>query len=180
MMWPWYFSFQAQHSSRKLLATDFLAAGSFVPQFLLDLELGGDAGVVGAGNPQRRPAAHPLVADHQVFQRHEQGVPLVQDAGDVGRGDGDHEGFAIGVPAVFRLEPAVFFPPLVESSLGGFEVVGFGEGEVGHVWNLWRSATHLRGASHLKTKKPSRLKDGRLRGATLVDGDVVSPPALTL
>ena len=40
--------------------------------------LGGDAGVVGAGEPERGAAAHARVAHHHVLQRHEHGVAHVQ------------------------------------------------------------------------------------------------------
>ena len=40
--------------------------------------LRGDAGVVGAGDPEGGAAAHALVAHHRVLQRHEHGVAHVQ------------------------------------------------------------------------------------------------------
>ena len=47
--------------------------------------LGGDAGVVGAGHPQRVVALHPVPADQQVLHHVVHGVPHVQGAGDVGQ-----------------------------------------------------------------------------------------------
>ncbi len=106
---PWCLSFHCPAGLHELLAADGLAAGALVAQLALDLELGGDAGVVGAGHPQRRAAAHALVADHQVLQRDEQGVALVQHAGHVGRRDGDHEGLGVGAGRL-GLEPALLPP----------------------------------------------------------------------
>ena len=52
--------------------------------------LGGDAGVVGAGQVEGRVADHPVPADHQVLQRHGQRVPHVELARHVrGRHDDD-------------------------------------------------------------------------------------------
>ena len=60
-------------------------------QLALDHHLGGDAGVVGAGQPQRRLAAHALEADQHVLQGVVQRVADVQRAGDVRRRDDDRE-----------------------------------------------------------------------------------------
>ena len=54
-------------------------------QAALDHRLGGDAGVVGAGHPQRVVALHPVPADQQVLHHVVHGVPHVQGAGDVGQ-----------------------------------------------------------------------------------------------
>ena len=120
----------------KSLAADLLAAASLGPQFFLHLQLGGDAGVVGAGHPQRGPALHAIVANHQVFQGDGEGVALVQHAGHVGRGNADDKGLAIGIAGVFRLEPAVLLPPLVETLFRRAEIVSFGKCEFGHGDNL--------------------------------------------
>ena len=63
-------------------------------QLALDHHLGGDAGVVGARQPQRRLAAHALEADQHVLQRVVQRVADVQRAGDVRRRDDDRERLA--------------------------------------------------------------------------------------
>ena len=59
----------------ELLAAKLVAGEAFFGQRLLHLELGGDAGVVGAGQPQGGFTFHAVVADHQVFHRHKHGVP---------------------------------------------------------------------------------------------------------
>ena len=59
--------------------------------------LGGDAGVVGAGDPQGVEALHAAPADEEILQRVVESVAEVQGAGDVGRRDDDGERFAVGV-----------------------------------------------------------------------------------
>jgi hypothetical protein len=81
-------------------------------QHFFHLQLGGDAGMVGAGHPERGLALHPGAANHQIFQGDKHDVAHVQFAGDVGRRNGDGKRFGVG-RARFRFEPAVFFPPLV-------------------------------------------------------------------
>ncbi len=112
-------------AAQELVAADLQPGRALVAQHPFHLELGGDAGVIGSGNPQRGPTLHPRAADHQVFQGDEHGVAHVEFAGDVGRGDGDDERLGVG-RARFGLEPAVVFPPLVESFFRAVEVVGLG------------------------------------------------------
>ncbi len=73
---------RATNASRPRSSFVFPSSG----ELLLDLDLGGDSRVVGAGKPQRVEAVHALVADQDVLQRVVQGVAPVQRAGDVGRG----------------------------------------------------------------------------------------------
>ena len=68
-------------------------------QLALDHHLGGDAGVVGAGQPQRRLAAHALEADQHVLQGVVQRVADVQRAGDVRRRDDDGERLGVRIVA---------------------------------------------------------------------------------
>ena len=84
-------SFHSQVRRRNSSRPDCLAAGAFLAQHALHLQLGGDAGVVAAGHPQRGPPLHAVVADHQVLHGHEDGVAQVQLAGHVGRRHGDDE-----------------------------------------------------------------------------------------
>ena len=55
----------------------------------LDDRLGGDAGVIGAGHPERLEALHAFLADEDVLQRVVQGVAEVQGAGHVRRRNDD-------------------------------------------------------------------------------------------
>ena len=85
----------------------------------LDLGLGGDTGVVGAGQPQHLVALHALAAGHGVHQRVVQCVAHVQLAGDVRRRQDDGE--RLLVAAGVGVEVAGVDPALVE---GGFNVGG--------------------------------------------------------
>ena len=60
-------------------------------ELALDDVLGGDAGVVHAGQPQRLEALHPLAPDQRVLHGVVEGVADVQRAGDVRRRDDDGE-----------------------------------------------------------------------------------------
>ena len=56
------------HTLKELLATQIVTGQSLVlPQFLLHLDLGGDTGVVAAGQPQCLVALHPLKAGQDVL-----------------------------------------------------------------------------------------------------------------
>jgi hypothetical protein len=57
----------------------------FLGQQPLDHVLSGDAGVVGAGNPERPAAAHPLEADQHVLDGVIETVTHVQHRRNVGR-----------------------------------------------------------------------------------------------
>src|ERR1039458_5625521 len=54
---------------QEAVASELLATGAQAQQFALDLTLRGDAGVVGAEDPLRPPARHPLVADQRVLNQ---------------------------------------------------------------------------------------------------------------
>ena len=85
------------------------------PQIFLHLDLGGDAGVVGAGHPQGGVALHPLEASEDVLQRAVQGVAHVQLAGDIGRGHHDGKGLFLGIGA--GAEAAGVLPHLIDAGL---------------------------------------------------------------
>src|SRR5207245_8901902 len=71
------------------LAPQLLAARSLAQQLLLDLALGCDPGVIGAEDPLRAPAAHPVMTDEHVLDRAVERVTHVQRTGDVRRRDRD-------------------------------------------------------------------------------------------
>ena len=75
----------------EILAPDVVAALAFVLQLALDDDLGGDAGMVGARQPQGVEAAHAVVARQRVHDRVVEAVAHVQRAGDVGRRQLDAE-----------------------------------------------------------------------------------------
>src|SRR5690606_9654165 len=87
-------------------------------------QLRGDAGVVGARNPERRIALHASAANHEIFQGDEHGMAHMQLTGHVRRGNGDDKWFGI-VGAGFGAEPAVFFPPMVKPFFSYLKVVSF-------------------------------------------------------
>ena len=73
------------------VATELVLGLALLGQRLLDHALRSDAGVVGAGHPQGLVATHAVEAHLHVLQGVVEGVPHVQDTGDVGRRDDDDE-----------------------------------------------------------------------------------------
>ena len=64
-----YWRFQAQTRSVKASRPRVCAVGAFGGELALDQHLGGDAGVVGAGDPDGGVAAHAVPADEDVRSR---------------------------------------------------------------------------------------------------------------
>ena len=85
--------------------------------------LGGDAGVVCAGQPQHRLAPHPLKARQYVLQGVVQRVADVQGSRHIRRRDDDGERLSIRVRD--RRKGTRGLPLLVEARLGGFRIEGF-------------------------------------------------------
>ena len=75
-----------------------------------------DAGMVGARLPQHILAAHALEPDQDILQRIVQGVPHVQNAGDIRRRDDD--GISLCRRVAGGFEASVFFPGLVQAGFG--------------------------------------------------------------
>ena len=107
------------------LLDEFLARviGALVLALLhlaLDHHLRRDPGMVGADDPQRILAAHPLVPDHDVLQRVVERVADMEAARHVGWRVDDSEGFRV---RALGPEAAGLFPVLVPSrlDLGGCE-----------------------------------------------------------
>ncbi len=73
------------------LAAKLFAGGAFGGELTLDHHLGGDAGVVGAGDPDGKVTQHAVPAGEDVHLRLVQHVAHVQTSGDVGRGEEDGE-----------------------------------------------------------------------------------------
>ena len=86
------FSFHSQTFCDEVLAAEVVAADALLLQLALHHDLRGDAGMVGAGHPQRVEAAHPVVARQAVHDGLVERVPHVQRAGDVRRRQLDGEG----------------------------------------------------------------------------------------
>ena len=110
------------HLVEELLATQVVAIQTSGLQVTLDHELARDARVVATGHPEARIAEHAVPADHDVFERDEERVTVVQTARDVGRRHGDDERVPFAEVRVrLRLEQAVLGPEVVPVgfSLGG-------------------------------------------------------------
>ena len=111
---------------QELLASQIVAGQSFgFTQLLLHLDLGGDAGVVAAGEPQGFVALHTLEAGQNVLQRAVQRVTHVQLTGDVGGRHDDGEGLFVGVR--LRLEAVAVHPQLVNAGFHVPRVVDLGQ-----------------------------------------------------
>ena len=94
-------------------------------QLLLDLDLGGDTGVVRTGKPQGAVALHALIAGQNVLQRRVQRVAHVELAGDVGRRHDDGIGLFVGIG--FGLEAVAVQPHLVDLAFHLRRVVLLGQ-----------------------------------------------------
>ncbi len=119
-------------------AAEVVARAAFVLQLALDDDLGRDAGMVGAGQPQRVVAAHAVPARQRVHDRLVERMPHVQRAGDVGRRQLDRERGPRRVQA--RGAEAVALPPVDPARLDGRGVVGLGEFAHGVVLGVSRRA----------------------------------------
>ena len=109
------------HPLEELLPAQIIAGQALLDaQFLLHLDLSGDAGMVGAGDPQRGVALHPLEAGQDVLQCAVQGVAHVELARDVGWRHDDGEGLLLGIR--IPVKAVVVLPHLVDT---GLHLLGF-------------------------------------------------------
>ena len=92
-------------------------------QVLLDLDLRGDPGVVGAGDPERIVTLHPAIADQNVLQRLVERVSHVQLPRDVRGRDHDRKRRLLGV--VLGGKVPLFAPRRVEPILKIGGRIGF-------------------------------------------------------
>ena len=100
----------------ELFPAQVIAAEALVdPQVLLHLHLGGDAGVVHAGEPEGGVALHPLEAGEDVLEGAVQGVAHMELPGDVGGRHDDGEGLFRGVRVA--VEAPGVFPHLIDAAL---------------------------------------------------------------
>ena len=99
----------------ELLAPDLQAGNAFALQLLIHLGLRGDTGVVGTENPAGGATAHAGHANDGVLDGVVRGVTHVQDAGDVGRRDGDGAiAHALATLVVAAVEPLLQDSRLVD------------------------------------------------------------------
>ena len=97
---------------QKLFTTKIVAGQALLAKLLLHLDLGGDAGVIDAGNPQGVVALHPLEPDQGILQCRVHGVTHVQLTGDVGWGHDDGEGLLAFIH--LGVEVAALLPHVVD------------------------------------------------------------------
>jgi len=104
----------------ELFAAQVLAGDALLAQFSLHHVLGGDAGVVGAGQIEGLVAPHAVVAGHHVLDGGRHGVAQVERAGDVGQRHGDAPVRAVlgdqaQFDASFGPKVTLFLPPLIDA-----------------------------------------------------------------
>ena len=113
------------HALQKLLAAEIVARQALLgAQLLLDLDLRGDARVVGAGEPQGGVALHTLKARQDVLQRRVHCMAHVQLAGDVRRRHDD--GKRLFVRVGLGLEAVVVHPHLIDAALDLLGLIDLG------------------------------------------------------
>ena len=96
----------------KRFAAQLLACLMLFGKLALDHQLGGDSGVVGAGNPQRQVPAHAPPASEDVHLGVFQHVPHVQPAGDIRRRQQHSEHRGGGGGWIVRLIEKRFLNPV--------------------------------------------------------------------
>ena len=108
----------------KRIAANLKAGNAFVSEFLVDLGLRGNTGVVGSEHPTRRSALHPGVPRAGVLNRVIERMAHVKNACDVRRRDDDSVG-VIGEIALSlaALEVACIFPCIEQRHLVCCEIV---------------------------------------------------------
>ena len=106
------------------LAADVMAAGALVEQLPLHDPLGGDPGVVCAGQPEGGDTGHATIADERVLEGFLQCVPQVKLTGHIGRRHDDD----VGIPASLGngVEVVLVQPVLVDAPFHVSGVVGPG------------------------------------------------------
>ncbi len=109
----------------KGVAAEIVTALAFFGKLPLDHVLGGDARMVGAGQPERVVAAHAMIAGQDILQGVVQGMADMQNTGDIGRRNNDGEpGFAI----LHRgLEAVLFCPGFQPLFFDIAEIVALGQ-----------------------------------------------------
>ena len=100
---------------QEFFTAKIVAGQPLLAKLLLHLDLGGDAGVIDAGNPQGVVALHPLEPDQSILQCRVHGVTHVQLTGDVGWGHDDGEGLLAFIH--LGVEVAAALPHVVDLGL---------------------------------------------------------------
>ena len=112
------------HALEELFTAEVITRQPFLrAKLFFDLDLCGDARMVGAWEPERAVALHALIARQDVLQRGVQRVAHVELSGDVGGRHDDGIGRLVRVD--LGLEAAVFHPHLVDLVFDLFRVILF-------------------------------------------------------
>ena len=106
---------------QEAVAAQHLLGQALLGHLLHHLDLGGDGGVVRAGQPEGGVTLHAVIADGRILQEAVHRVAHMQLAGDVGRGHDDGEGLFAFHPV--RHKRAALLPHLVELIFNGLGVV---------------------------------------------------------
>src|ERR1700722_14867044 len=107
------------------VAAEVVAGLAVLGDFTLDDVLGRDAGVIGAGHPQRVEALHPARADDHILERDVERVAEMQLPGDIGRRDEDGKGLARAIR--IGLEITAIDPELKPMLFRGFGIECFAQ-----------------------------------------------------
>ena len=142
---------------QKFLAAEVITGlALLLAEVLLDLDLGCDAGVVGARHPQRLVALHALGADQDILKGLVERMAHMELAGYVRRRDNDGIGFLFRVD--FGMEEAGVVPEAVQLVLDRFRVVGLRQ--------FAHRSISFNFFTKIKNSTPSKTGRSVLRGTT--------------
>ncbi len=122
------------YAIQEFLAAQVVLVQTFFGDFFFYLDLGSNAGVVFAWEPQHIEALHSLVTDQDILQGIVQCVAHVQLACDIRRREDDAVRFLFGIR--FIMEYAMFFPEIVPSL---FDRTGIIFAKVFHICHMFHS-----------------------------------------
>ena len=108
---------------KEFFASQIVFGNAFLAHSLNNFRLGGDRGVVGAGQPKRAVARHSFPADQNVLQCFVKRVADVQLTRDVGRRHDDGVRFFVGID--FGMKVVALYPEVVNAILKRGRVIGF-------------------------------------------------------
>ena len=106
---------------QKFLTADFFLGSAVFTQLFFNFGLSGDAGVVGAGHPQRIEAGHSFVADENILQGFVKGVAHMELTGYVGRRNNDAERISFVVHIGVKV--LLFLPDFIPFFLDLFGII---------------------------------------------------------
>ena len=109
---------------KELLAPQVIAGQPLgFAQLFLHADLGGDAGVILAREPECGIALHALIAGEYVLKRRVQRVTHMQLPRNVGWGHDDGKGLFLFI--AYGVKPAAFFPEIVDPRFHGMRIIHF-------------------------------------------------------